>query len=119
MKETIKVIELLNKIANGEDVPEKIKYNGIIYLREKNVLIGKMYYEDELGTLLLEKINNVCELDNEIEIIEDDEKIEKLPVKTPCILPNRTDTEISHIPDNLELTVKINEIIDYINSKEK
>ena len=27
----MKVIDLLNKIANGEEVPKKIKYDGSIY----------------------------------------------------------------------------------------
>ena len=30
----MKVIDLLNKIANGEDLPKKIKYNGVIYTND-------------------------------------------------------------------------------------
>ncbi len=30
MNKEIKIIELINKIANGEEVPEKIKYKEII-----------------------------------------------------------------------------------------
>lgn len=35
---TIKIIDLLNKIANGEEVPKKIKINNVIY-----EYIGYMY----------------------------------------------------------------------------
>ena len=31
MSKTIKIIDLLNKIANGEDVPKKIKFRDDIY----------------------------------------------------------------------------------------
>lgn len=37
MSKTIKIIDLLNKIANGEEVPEKIKYEGDILKYEKEV----------------------------------------------------------------------------------
>lgn len=53
----IKVITLLNKIANGEEAPKKIKYGGQIYLKDKE--------NDVINTAIL---------NNEIEIIEDDEE---------------------------------------------
>ena len=39
----MKIIDLLNKIANGEEVPEKIRYN----YREFKYIAGA--YEDETG----------------------------------------------------------------------
>ena len=40
----IRVIDLLNKIANGEDVPKKIKYDEYIYNYSKEC---KDYFEDD------------------------------------------------------------------------
>jgi hypothetical protein len=34
----MKVIELLNKIANGEEVPKKIKWNNKIYISKGNAI---------------------------------------------------------------------------------
>lgn len=75
----MKVIELLNKIANGEEVPKKIKYKDKIYQAEFNASSGKSYYcDDEDITLLLEVIDSVVQLNEEVEIIEEDKKIEHL-----------------------------------------
>ena len=76
---TIKVIDLLNKIANGEEVPRKIKYDGITYTIGWSDYMGDEpitdYYNHELygswfsGTEMT--------LDKEVEIIEEDKEIEK------------------------------------------
>ena len=79
----MKVIDLLNKIANGEEVPEKIKilYNEFYYdkdnLKYRNV--------EENRENLFEHIDffKGLVLNDEVEIIEDtpkDKKIEKLDI---------------------------------------
>lgn len=40
----IKIIELLVKLANGEEVPKKIKYKNEIYERYQNINTNKLYY---------------------------------------------------------------------------
>ena len=99
----IKVIDLLNKIANGEEVPKKIKYKDKIYKAEFNASSGKSYYcDNEDITLLLEVIDSVVQLNDEIEIIEEDKKIKKLD-------------EYEYDTANEILIIrKINEIIDYL-----
>ena len=42
----MKVIDLLNKIANGEEVPKKIKYLTTIYTLRSNL----NYYEEDKGS---------------------------------------------------------------------
>ena len=80
---TIKVIDLLNKIANGEEVPKCIMYQGHYYYNVGNE--EQAYYENtELDdNLFLYAIHNEGHLNDEVEIIEEDtpkedKKIEKL-----------------------------------------
>lgn len=109
MKSTMTVIELLNKIANGEEAPKKIRYDNTIF----NLIIndfGTIYYKNEYGEDLFNSYNIYKTLNEEVEIIEEDKKIEKLPssfYESPWLL--REDRDIAK---------KINEIIDKINKME-
>jgi len=111
----MKVIELLERIANNEDVPEKIKYRNIIYhinyeygdyesdIEEYRISDYKEHY------YLFEDIDMLKCLNDEIEIIED-KKIEKLP---------NVDTTKNKYQLYYVIQDKINEIIDYINKEMK
>ena len=69
----MKVIDLLNKIANGEEVPKKIKYKGDIYKKEQ---FGLDYYTKEEGYgLFLKEINDTNCLNDKVEIIEEEKLI--------------------------------------------
>lgn len=100
----IKVIDLLNKIANGEEVPEKIKYNN----REYNYIkSAKDYYDD--GSIWLFYTHNALIINDEIEIIEDTpKKIEKINIG-----------KNNHTHRLKRIEKKLNEIIDYLNKEEK
>lgn len=63
----MKVIELLNKIANGEQPPKKIKYFGYIYEYKD------CDYYNEDGEYLSDKICFDNDLNDEVEIIQHDE----------------------------------------------
>lgn len=74
MANTIKVIDLLNKIANGEEVPEKIKFDKTIweynindYLSTGNV---NLYFFKELIVF------NEAWLTDTVEIIEEQQDID-------------------------------------------
>lgn len=41
----IKIIDLLNKISNGEEVPKKIKYDGDIYFLESDKIFEFFTYK--------------------------------------------------------------------------
>ena len=78
----IRVIDLLNKIANGEEVPKKIKHRDKIYeyyerlndtFNYKEIIDGK-YADDYLNDKYF--IENI--LNDQVEIIEEDKKLEKL-----------------------------------------
>ena len=106
----IRVIDLYNRIANGQVVPKKIKYHDVIYKFDKGDYFGgdaDEYYND---ALLLPHIVEVKKfLNEEVEIIEDtpkeDKKIEKIDISN---FPKRN--------NSLKKTaLKVNEIIDKIN----
>lgn len=76
----LRVIDLLNKIAEGKELPEKFMYNAHLYYRQQ--MKGICYRCDELNEifedcLVLEDLNDT------VEIIEEPKEIEKLiePIK--------------------------------------
>ena len=85
MNKKIKIIELLNKIANGEEVPEKIKIRG-------NTLKWiEIDFEEEKGYKVIDKnssfywlqdiisLDSIEDLNEEVEILEDNtEEIEEI-----------------------------------------
>ena len=95
----MKVIDLLNRIANGEEAPKKIK----IKQWENNAEDEDLEYE------LFDRLyNEDFELNDEVEIIEEDKKIKKLNENNTNVLTNI-----------IENRKKINEIIDKLNSMEE
>ena len=97
----MKIIDLLNKIANGEEVPKKIKWNYGEYSYVNDTC--KNYandYEDFMSV-----VDGSC-LNDEIEIIEEQQTISHLP--TP-----EEDWDV-----NLRLTRiedKVKELVDIVN----
>lgn len=67
----MKVIDLLNKIANGEEVPKKIKYKDKIFIYCSNT---RKYYNENID-LFLEFYSGEL-LNDEVEIIEEQEEID-------------------------------------------
>lgn len=101
MKKKIKVIDLLNKIANGEEVPKKIKDSSFELTLNRD---GKHYGGQT--TTVLNSVFGMNRLNDEIEIIEEPMKIEKFDF-------SKVNTIIDE--DLQDIKNKLNEIIDYIN----
>ena len=116
----MKVIELLNKIANGEEVPKKIKYKSLEckYDEELEDYFAKDDYDnfENLFECLFEG-GKLSEFGNdEIEIIEEDKKIEKL--RLSAYAGGTLFDEQKHRNErDCEMVYKINEIIDHINKE--
>ena len=109
----MKVIDLLNKIANGE-IPKKIKKKDIVYVADDSCYFSNMYVEenDTSHRLLLDFIPD---LNNEIEIIEEDKKIEKMiPLNNVSGASDLVAISQMQWENNLRIERKINEIIDYL-----
>ena len=117
----MRVIDLLNKIANGEEVPKKILYNGAIreYNDEDkdytNNEIGKLYLFYNVltsgsGKELIRKLNEV------VKVVEEDPKYEEI-VEWSNIAINemKKAKDLSEIKAYIETIMRTqNEIIEKI-----
>ena len=100
----MKVIDLLNKIANGEELPDKIFYDGNDYKLVEYGETTKLY---QCLSEPYELFNiNTDRLNEEVEIIED----MKIPEKLGCCSTDLLEADMIE---------KINEIIDYLEEKEQ
>ena len=123
----MKIIDLLNKIANGE-IPQKIRinrwlytHNGIDYTNERGEYLFNTYLE-----------TTTKDMNMEVEIIEEDKKIEKLENEIEFYSYSKYEElkkdvdKIIYILKAINLTEnkinnlnnKLNEIIDKVNSLE-
>ena len=104
MNKKIKIIELLNKIANGEEMPKKIEYQGEIYEWDEEAL----KYADHTG-YTLEIYTKKIDLHEEVEILEDNtEEIEELNGSRFVLKPL-----------DEEMINKINELVKAVNQIRK
>lgn len=113
----MKVIDLLNKIANGEEVPEKFRFAGQIFEKQGS------YIEDEDGDSIFDSMCiDFSNINEEVEIIEEDKKIENIKdLNTDYYDKNETYDYLGNkeiVLDILTLKHKINEIIDKVNKGE-
>ena len=111
----IKIIDLLNKIANGEEVPKKILLNGIVFEYQGDDYLYKDEDKKEHWLFSASYTDKYTWLENflkaEVEIIEEPKKIKKCKNYEDFL---EIDDYIAHLKNN------INELIDEINNlKEK
>lgn len=116
----IRIIDLLNKIANGEEVPEKIE------LLSNNEIFN---YDDEIGDyngengdyLFGEVITNIMNLqvflNDEVEIIKEDKKIEKISINDNGTIGFPNGQWAARNMDKA-FAIKINKLIDKVNNME-
>ena len=116
----IKIIDLLNKIANGEKLPKKIKYKNKIYERYQNITTNNLYYYQvpNKNDFLIYQLEAAIDLLDEVEIIEEPKKIEKIP------LPSFDEFKRMSAEERYVIAAKeydlLDELIDEINNlKEK
>lgn len=111
----MKVIDLLNKIANGEELPRKFMVDGdTLYIGEDK------YIEYESGKKIKWLIYPSW-LNEEVEIIGENKKIEKIPYHFSLnfVKSNLTNEEKEGIDEAINgIYDKINEIVDRINELE-
>ena len=113
----IRVIDLLNKIANGEEVPKKVKYDGQEWeYNPINDYEGKKY-----GGCLLNQIT-LDHLTDEVEILEEEKKIpEKIEIyedEEGHYFIDKHCKKIYITCDEVNFMVEeFNQLIDYLKSK--
>lgn len=76
MNKEITIIELLNKIANGEKLPQKIKYENVVYEYED---LDKEYQNKD-GDDFFAFTYVPYHLYDKVEIIEEDKDIEEIKI---------------------------------------
>lgn len=104
----MKIIDLLVKISKGEEVPKKIKYDGMIFDYQEDTYEYLCYEENNFS--LLGYDNPYDMLNDNVEIIEEEKEIEKLNLDTDELLKNVVITAQNYVIEG-----KINELIDVIN----
>ena len=113
MNKKIKVIELLNKIANREEVPNKIKIFGIVF-----VWFEGSYRKEDAN---LEYITDYCRLDcmlnDEVEILEDNtEEIEGLKYELQNLFDDKGNIlETQFILRDEDVIKTINDLVKTVN----
>ena len=121
----MKIIEFLAKcMANDETLPDKIKILSEVYY--KHYEDDYIYYENEVGTNLMQTFRGFYELNREVEIMEDepikDKEIEKIPKeKIDEYLWEYRGDEVYGLKlfvANI-LNDKLNEVIDVVNKLNK
>ena len=104
----MKIIDLLNKIANGEDTPKEIKYDGYTFKKA-----NESYIEEDGDNLTDHICYDYSNLNDEVEIIGKDKKIEKIKYYDDSIAWVIDGAgQLSDI-DKIAID-KINELIDYL-----
>jgi hypothetical protein len=122
MNKKIKIIELLNKIANGETLPKKIRYERFIWILGKTASKNTDYqmegnpeqflFSNYILSILVECLNDEVEIleDNTEDNTEEIEEFEELkPVKDG----------ITYRYEWSEIPSKINELVKAINKLRK
>jgi len=115
----VKVIDLLNKIANGEEVPKKIK----VGMFELTLSDDGKHYTGETLTIL-NNIYGMHSLNDEIEIIEEDNPIEELLIEQDCpssnyYIRNEFGTKCGLTKHSKMIAEKVNEIAREVNKLKK
>lgn len=130
MNKKIKVIELLNIVARGKDIPKKIK----VYLRKDGEQMPDYYIFNDYGyyenskeeSFVEDWLNNTMKLNEEVEILEDEEdndisslnafKLMEAPYMAKCLDKNSHEEFMEHLKQSeVEIVHKIGELIEKVN----
>ena len=115
----IKIIDLLNKIANNEEVPKKINFRGNIYEWEDGWYLTKeKNYKVCLGGKKEDRNILITAFNDQVEIIEEPKKIEKISWREKESLSGElTTNEKQEILARRteKLKSSLNELIDVVN----
>ena len=117
MNKKIKIIDLVNRIESGEEVPEKIKYNQLEFKYDKGS--GKYIRKNSsiITWFCIERFTNDF-LNKTVEILEDNtEQIEELPTK--LVYGSAINGNPEYHVTQKEIVDKINELVKAVNAIRK
>ena len=115
---TIKIIDLLNKIANGEEVPKKIKYE---FKEYELSLSSKNYYRTDRSEDLLSIVSG-DELNDYVEILDEEDEfkdIEELNLEQDELVNNKDIRPIDYLFEGTinQLIKNQKKILDKLNKE--
>ena len=118
----MKIIDLLVKISQGERMPKKIKYEGYVWEYSAD---GKDYYRNAVDEEYIYLFQDLFKketgffINNEVEIIEEPKKIEKIKILIDEInmeyVANDKGEKLSYSESDLIFADRINKLIEEIN----
>ena len=118
----MKIIDLLVKISQGERMPKKIKYEGYVWEYDK---VAKDYYRNDIDEEYIYLFQDLFKkktgffINNEVEIIEEPKKIEKIKILIDEInmeyVANDKGEKLSYSESDLIFADRINKLIEKIN----
>ena len=94
----MRIIDLLNKIANGEEVPKKVEYENVTYefIEENRHYLAYINRKEiDNSRYLMYMVDN---LNDTLEILEEENKIEKIPYRN-CENRNRQEVYYELVDD--------------------
>ena len=114
----MKIIDLLNKIANGEEVPKYVQYYNMLKDKTDIMMVCKENIFYKLDQLEIQ-------LNSKIESIEEEKKIpEKLDIRQEKNIKNNWKWKVYGKEHSYNISTpqkiiadKVNEICDYLKSK--
>lgn len=107
----MKIIDLLNKLANGEEVPKHVQYYNMLKDKTDIMMVCKenIFYK-------LDKLE--IQLNSRIEPVEEEKKIPEKIKLEPLNLKDNLQRQIEAVHyENIMISNAVNEIIDYLKSK--
>jgi hypothetical protein len=105
---TIKIIDLLNKIANGEEAPRLIRIEGFNFRFISYVSVDCFYVEEETSKYWFDFMS--IELNDDIEILDEEDEFEEVDELYNCCIESE-DLNIEILRDNINcLSDKINKL---------
>lgn len=108
----MKIIDLLNKIANGEEVPKHIKIgkNEWYFYKSNNT-----YGDKKSAWIAWDWYVEENRLNDEVEILEEEKKI---PEKLDVLVEIMSSDKIGALTNEIgEIQRRFNQLIDYLKSK--
>lgn len=114
----MKIIDLLNKISNGE-IPIKIKYKNEIYIYQEDEQ-DYAYIEDGYYNWLLSDGTDMSFLNEEVELIEDEvdiDNIEEIDIDQVINTDDKTGIALLHINKLVKALKQLNKEIKSIKEK--
>ena len=125
MNKEMTIIEIINKIANNEDIPKRIKYKDKIYIYNEPNQDYLEYNKDDFDFLPYSFCNWRTRdfINDKVEILEEDKDIEELKIEndnpTHFYIRDEKGTKCGMTKHSKMIAEKLNEVIREVNKLRK